>query len=238
MTATHRIRILLVPLAALAALAALGGCRPAKAPVLDPAGLALLRLEYLERAAGLPALNIDRIDVPREEFLGRYSPVVWRIRSELAAGGEVFRPLPVDDLDLQLRESLMRTLEDFGFNMRGWTSTPGLRMRVEVARLVLLSEEGPQSRRVCDLELRFHIDEFPSGLPIESFRTGARRELSGSWTVLRGKEAVWIPRDATDDPIALAAVSATQQFLHESLEFWKDRSRWEGGGLRLSSANP
>jgi len=88
--------------------------------------------------------------VPYESRIGRFSPVLWRIRSEQWPGRELYRPLPISDVDLTLYESLLQTLEGFGFNVQGWTGEPDLRLRVEVERLVLQSEDGGKPLRACE----------------------------------------------------------------------------------------
>ena len=100
-----------------------------------------------------------------------------------------------------------------------------------------LSEDGARESRACDLSMVFHVDEYASGLEIESFHSAARWELPGSWTLLRGEEATWMPSDPKQDPIELAAEAAVQRFLLESLEFWKSPAHWREGGVKLSSAN-
>ncbi len=218
---------------------ALASCAPGGPPPdLDPASLSLLRLEYHERAGRLPSMNIDRVDLPQVDFLGRFSPVLWMIRSEKIPRRELLRPLPYDDVDLRLRDTLTSTLEEFGFTMRGWPERPSLRMRVDVERLLLLSENGDSDRRSCELDLLLRIEENPSGLEVTRFRCKARSELPGSWTAYREGGVQWIPRVGEPDPIETAVAQAARQFLTESLEFWREPDNWREGGVMFSSVAP
>jgi hypothetical protein len=216
----------------------LAGCGAARGPSLDPDDIALLRLEYLERAAQLPTLNLDRIELPDQQHLSSFSSMVWRVRSDMAPGRELFRPLPVANVDLLLHDRLVRKLEEYGFNIRGWQRSPELRLRVDVEKLILSSEDVPQGRRACEISLLFRIEELPAGLEIRRFRGRASLELPGSWTVVRGEETIWLPREDGPDPIALAASVAAERFLQESLEFWKTPQLWQEGGVRFFAASP
>ncbi|MBN2170915.1 MAG: hypothetical protein JW819_06320 [Candidatus Krumholzibacteriota bacterium] len=209
-------------------------CRPAAPPRLDGANLALLRLEYLELAENLPAVNLQQIEIPDTATPSRFSEMVWEVRSDDIPKHELFRPLPVEDLDLILYASLTRTLEDFGFTVRGWPGLPELRMRVEVARCFLLSEDGDRDRSVCDLDLVFLVEEYASGLAIDRFEASARLEQPGSGLVMQAGEPHWAP---DGDPLALTAVEATQHFLYRSRDFWKDPRHWRDGQVRLTAAH-
>ncbi len=218
--------------------ALLAGClSPAPPPNLDPESLSLLRLEYLERSARLPAMNIDRVDLPQVDYLGRFSPVLWKIRTAELPQRELLRPLPIENPDLRLRDTLSRTFEEFGFTMRGWPGRPALRMRVEVERLLLLSENGHTDRRACELHLLMRIEENLSGLEVTRYRCRTRSELPGSWLALREGFPQWIPSANEPDPFERAVAEAARQFLVQSVEFWKDPGNWEGVGLKLSGRN-
>jgi hypothetical protein len=218
-----------------AAIASLTQCTPTRAPSAESGERALLRLEYLERAAQLPPLNLQSVELPADGRLGRFSPVVWHVRSALAPGREFFRPLPVSDVDLALRDTLTHTLEGYGFNLRGWDELPPLRLRVEVERLVLQSDEGADGSRGCDIALRFRVEENPSGVEVKTYRGEASCVLPGSRTALRGDEVVWAPRPGDTDPIAIAAVAATERFLDDSLGFWREPQQWRDGAVRISA---
>jgi hypothetical protein len=219
--------------------AGLVSCAPMGAPPdLDPASLSLLRLEYHERAARLPTMNIDRVELPQVDYLGRFSPLLWMIRSESLPRRELLRPLPYEDVDLRLRDTFSRTLEEFGFTMRGWPGRPSLRLRVDVERLLLLSENGDSDRRSCEITLLLRIQENPSGLEVTRFRCKARSDLPGSWTALREGHAQWTPRIGEPDPIEAAVAVAARQFLVQSLEFWREPDNWREGSIGFSSAAP
>ncbi len=218
---------------------ALLSCAPAGAPPdLDPASLSLLRLEYHERAARLPSMNLDRVDLPQVDYLGRFSPLLWMIRSENIPRRELLRPLPYEDVDLRLRDTFSRTLEEFGFTMQGWPGLPSLRLRVDVERLLLLSEDGGSDRRSCELDLLLRIEENPSGLEICRFRCQSRSDLPGSWTAMREGHAQWTPRAGEPDPIEAAVAVAARHFLVQSLDFWREPDNWQEGGVNFSSAAP
>ena len=220
----------------LALCATVSACGAARGPALGLYEQALLRLEYLERASLLPALTLDRIDLPTERRLGNFSQMVWRIQSDSHPGRELFRPLPVPDVDLLLRRSMVHTLEEYGFNMSHW-QRPSLRLRVEVEKLVLSSLDKPTDTRSCDLTLVFRIEELPAGLEIQRFRSRSKLELPGSWTVARGEEMIWLPLAGGPDPIALAATDATERFLSASLKFWQTPALWQLGVINLSDAD-
>lgn len=216
-------------------LLAITACQSASTPRLDGANLALLRLEYLELAEDLPAVNLQEIEVPAADTPSRFSEMVWEVRSDDFPARDLFRPLPVEDLDLVLYASLTRTLEDFGFTVRGWPGRPELRMRVEVERCFLLSEDGDRDRSVCDMDLVFHVEEYASGLAIDRFTGSARLELPGSGLVVQSGEPRWAP---DGDPLAQTAAEATRHFLYRSRDFWKDPRHWRDGRVRLSAARP
>lgn len=222
------------PAALLVLVLTLASCAPVGLPALDMESLSLLRLEYLERAERLPSINIDRVFLPELNHLGRLSPMLWRIRSESLPQRELLRPLPIEDVDLRLRETFSKTLQEFGFTMKGWTGQPDLRMRVDVERLVLLSENGSADRRACELHLLLRIEENPSGLEITRYRCRTRSEIPGSWLSLRGEFAQWVPRGGEPDPFEAAVAEAARQFLNQSLEFWKRPANWREGGVQLS----
>ena len=94
--------------------------------------------------AGLPAAVTARtpdgqqiaesIKLPAGERISRLSPVLWRIRSQKIPGRELYRPLPVADVDQSLYQTLTRTMEDFGFNMGGWSDEPDLQSLLRSAQ--------------------------------------------------------------------------------------------------------
>lgn len=231
MTAVRRPRFLPLVLIALLPLA----CGPAGGEMrLDPAALSLLRLEYLERAASLPPLAVDRVELPTGERLGSFSPVIWRISAEGLSGAQALRPLPYRDPAPRLADVLARTFSQFGFNTRGWTGVPPLRLRVEVQRLVLVTENGSADTRSCDVDLRFVLEENPLGLEIRSYDSRARVSFPGSWLALREGFASWAPRPGEPDPLDAAVARAAEDFLAQSLPFWKRPENWSEGRIELT----
>ncbi|MCP4546948.1 MAG: hypothetical protein GY835_10835 [bacterium] len=225
----------MIPL--LAAVMLIASCLPVGRTVLDTDEQTLLRLEYLERAARLPAINIESIEIPEEIWLGSFSPLVWKIRENSDSNRELYRPLPTEDLDLQLRQALVTTLEDYGFNMRDWSRPPDLRLHVRVEKLILTSEfreDEIDSRRVCDVQFSFCLEEHPSGVEIETFTSSGRWELPGSWLVMDGDEPRWLPRPDEIDPVDRATEVAALLFLRDSSGFWSDPANWEEGRINLS----
>ncbi|MBM4117881.1 hypothetical protein FJ251_09075 [bacterium] len=221
-------------LAASLLLAALG-CRPASAPGLDPEQLSLLRLEYLERAERLPALRFDQVELPAAERFGSFSPLRWELRAPALPLQEALRPLPYADPGPRLRESLARVLQDFGFETGGISRRRALRLLVSVERIVLLTEADGQERRSCELQLLLRIAEEPSGLELRRYRSRGRSELPGSWLALREGHAQWSPHPGEPDPLTAAAALAAQDFLAESLDFWRRPANWEQGAVNLTA---
>jgi len=210
-------------------------CRPAAQPALDPERLSLLRLEYLERAEHLPALHLDRVDLPVDEHFGSFSPLRWELRAPGLPLQETLRPLPYAEPGPRLRESLARTLQDFGFETGADSRRTSLRLRVSVERLVLQTEADGEDRRGCELELLLRIVEEPSGLELQRYRSRGRSALPGAWLALREGHAQWSPDPAEPDPLSAAAVLAAQAFLAESLEFWRRSENWEQGTVNLTA---
>lgn len=210
-------------------------CRPASAPTLDPEQLSLLRLEYLERAERLPALHFDQVDLPAGEHFGSFSPLRWELRAPALPLQEALRPLPYADPGPRLRESLARTFQDFGFETSAGSRRAALRLLVSVERLVLQTEANGRDRRGCELELLLRIVEEPSGLELKRYRSRGHSELPGSWLALREGHAQWSPDPAEPDPLSAAAALAAQDFLAESLEFWRRPENWEQGTVNLTA---
>jgi len=219
-------------------LAALACRPPGAAPRLDPEGLSLLRLEYLERAARLPALRFDEVALPDVEHLGAFSPLRWERRAPDLPGDEALRDLPYGDAGPRLREALAQSLHEFGFHTQPLPGRPALRLRVDVAALVLRSEAAPVDRRRCDLECELRLIETGSGLELGRYRVRGRSELPGSWLTLREGHVQWAPQPDEPDPLAAAAAAAAEDFLRQSLPFWSDPANWEEGGVNLTALGP
>ena len=111
-------------------------------------------------------------------------------------------------------------------------------LRVEVERLLLLSENGDTDRRSCELHLLMRIEENVSGLEISRYHCRTRSELPGSWVALREGFPQWIPAANEPDPFERAVAEAARQFLAKSVEFWKHPENWEDVGIKLSGASP
>lgn len=229
------------PMASLAHAVAAGlllaalACRPAAPPALDPEQLSLLRLEYLERAERLPALRFDRVELPVDEHFGSFSPLRWELRAPGLPLQEALRPLPYADLGPRLRESLARTLQDFGFETSAGSRRTALRLQVSVERLVLKTEADGGDRRGCELELLLRIAEEHSGLELQRYRSRGYSALPGSWLAVREGHAQWSPDPAEPDPLSAAVALAAQDFLVESLEFWRQPETWEREAVNLTA---
>jgi len=214
-------------------------CRPPSGGLqLDPEGLSLLRLEYLERAQRLPALRFDQVDLPASERLGTFSPLRWELRASSLPAGATLRALPYADPGPRLREALARSLRDVGFNTGAPAGRPTLRLAIEVERLVLRSEAAPADRRLCELELVVRIAELPTDVELHRYRVRGRSELAGAWLTLREGHAQWAPKPGEADPLAEAAAAAAQDFLQQSLPFWREPANWEEGGINLTGLAP
>ncbi len=214
-------------------------CRPAGGGLrLDPEGLTLLRLEYLERAEQLPALRFDQVELPTDERLGAFSPLRWELRAPDLPGDEALRRLPYADPSLRLRDTLARNLQSFGFNTQPVAGRPVLHLTVVVEQLVLRSEAAPVDRRLCELQLVVRLAEAPTDLELRRYGVRGRSELPGSWLMLREGHAQWAPRPGEADPLIEAAIAATEDFLQQSLPFWSEPANWEDGSISLTGLDP
>lgn len=214
-------------------------CRPPGAGLqLDPESLSLLRLDYLEQAAHLPVLRFDQVDVPAVEQPASFSPLRWELRAPALPADETLRALPYADPGPRLRELIASNLRDFGFETGTGTGRPALRLAIEVQRLVVRSEAPPSDRRRCELELVVRIAEASTELELRRYRVHGKSELAGSWLALREGHAQWAPKPGEADPLAEATAAALQDFLVQSLAFWRDPANWEEGSVNLTWQHP
>ena len=215
-------------------LAALACRPPGDGLRLDPEGLSLLRMEYLERAEQLPALRFDQVELPASQRLGIFSPLRWELRAPSLPEDEALRALPYADPGPRLREAIAHSLRSFGFDTGAAAGRPALRLAVEVERLVLRSEGAPAERRTCELDGVVRIAEALTDLEICRYSVHGRCELPGSWLALRKGHAQWAPRPGEADPLVEAAIAATEDFLQQSLPFWREPANWEEDGISLT----
>jgi hypothetical protein len=172
-------------------------------------------------------MRLDGVQLQESSRLGRMSPVVWHYQ-EKELGRDFFLPLPESyELQDRMHESLSKTLEAFGFALRGWPGDPQVLVGVNVKHLYLRSLGLDEGYRSCALELEFILREAPSGLEITRFLARGETRLEGSWTHIFRDGPRWQPTGGEANPVLEATQEAVLEFLDQSREFWRNPDSWK-----------